>query len=107
MPKRSSKARALSGSNGAAELTREEGKTLAEAQAEARRIDANFRLYAGEALRARGETYASDAGQMVLSLRQPVGIIAVITPWNFPLSMAARKLAPALAAGNGVVFKPS
>ncbi len=91
----------------AAELTREEGKTLAEAQAEARRIAANFRLYAGEALRARGETYASDAGQMVLSLRQPVGIIAVITPWNFPLSMAARKLAPALAAGNGVVFKPS
>lgn len=91
----------------AAELTREEGKTLAEARNEARRIAANFRLYAGEALRLNGETYASEAAQIVFSLRQPVGVVAVITPWNFPLSMAARKIAPALAAGNGVVFKPS
>ncbi|RMX05895.1 aldehyde dehydrogenase family protein [Corticibacter populi] len=91
----------------AAELTREEGKTLGEALNESRRIAANFRLYAGEALRLGGETYASEAGQMVLSLRQPVGVVAVITPWNFPLSMAARKIAPALAAGNGVIFKPS
>ena len=91
----------------AAELTREEGKTLTEARNEARRIAANFRLYAGEALRLNGETYPSEAGQIVLSLRQPVGVVAVITPWNFPLSMAARKLAPALASGNGVVFKPS
>ncbi|WP_269932658.1 aldehyde dehydrogenase family protein [Aminobacter sp. HY435] len=91
----------------AAELTREEGKTLNEARNEARRIAANFRLYAGEALRLNGETYPSESGQMVLSLRQPVGVVAVITPWNFPLSMAARKLGPALAAGNGVVFKPS
>ena len=91
----------------AAELTREEGKTLTEARAEARRIAANFRLYAGEALRLNGETYASEAAQIVFSLRQPVGVVAVITPWNFPLSMAARKIAPALAAGNGVVFKPS
>lgn len=91
----------------AAELTREEGKTLNEARNEARRIAANFRLYAGEALRLNGETYPSEAGQLVLSVRQPVGVVAVITPWNFPLSMAARKLGPALAAGNGVVFKPS
>lgn len=91
----------------AAELTREEGKTLTEARNEARRIAANFRLYAGEALRLNGETYASDSSQIVFSLRQPVGVVAVITPWNFPLSMAARKIAPALAAGNGVVFKPS
>lgn len=91
----------------AAELTREEGKTLAEARMEARRIAANFRLYAGEALRLNGETYPTEAGQIVLSLRQPVGVVAVITPWNFPLSMAARKVAPALAAGNGVIFKPS
>lgn len=91
----------------AAELTREEGKTLNEARNEARRIAANFRLYAGEALRLNGETYPSEGAQLVLSLRQPVGIVAVITPWNFPLSMAARKLGPALAAGNGVVFKPS
>lgn len=91
----------------ARELTREEGKTLDEARAEARRIAANFRLYAGEALHLRGETYASEANQIVLSLRQPLGVVAVITPWNFPLAMAARKIAPALAAGNGVVFKPS
>jgi len=91
----------------AAELTREEGKTLTEARNEARRIAANFRLYAGEALRLNGETYASEAAQIVFSLRQPVGVVAVITPWNFPLSMAARKIAPAIAAGNGVVFKPS
>ena len=91
----------------AAELTREEGKTLTEARMEARRIAANFRLYAGEALRLNGESYASEASQIVFSLRQPVGVVAVITPWNFPLSMAARKIAPALAAGNGVIFKPS
>lgn len=91
----------------AEELTREEGKTIAEARNEARRIAANFRLYAGEALRLSGETYASDASQVVFSLRKPVGTVAVITPWNFPLSMAARKIAPALAAGNGVIFKPS
>jgi aldehyde dehydrogenase (NAD+) len=91
----------------AAELTREEGKTLTEARNEARRIAANFRLYAGEALRLNGETYASEAAQIVFSLRQPVGVVAVITPWNFPLSMAARKIAPAVAAGNGVIFKPS
>ena len=91
----------------AAELTREEGKTITEARNEARRIAANFRLYAGEALRLNGESYATEANQFVFSLRQPVGVVAVITPWNFPLSMAARKIAPAIAAGNGVVFKPS
>jgi len=91
----------------AEELTREEGKTRTEARAEARRIAANFRLYAGEALRLNGETYPSEANQIVMSLRQPVGVVAVITPWNFPLSMAARKIAPALAAGNAIIFKPS
>jgi len=91
----------------AAELTREEGKTVTEARNEARRIAANFRLYAGEALRLGGESYATDSSQIVFSLREPVGVVAVITPWNFPLSMAARKIAPAIAAGNGVVFKPS
>ncbi|AJE46885.1 aldehyde dehydrogenase family protein [Celeribacter indicus] len=91
----------------AAELTREEGKTLTEARNETGRIAANFRFYAGEALRLRGETYPMPEGQVALSLREPVGVVAVITPWNFPLSMAARKIAPALAAGNGVIFKPS
>ncbi len=91
----------------ARELTREEGKTLAEATMEARRIAANFRLYAGEALRLTGETYPAEGNQIVMTLREPVGVVAIITPWNFPLSMPARKLGPALAAGNGVVLKPS
>ena len=91
----------------ARELSREEGKTLAEAGMEARRIAANFRLYAGEALRLRGETHPAEGGQVVMTLRQPAGVVAVITPWNFPLAMPVRKIAPALAAGNGVVFKPS
>ena len=91
----------------ARELTREEGKTLDEARTEARRIAANFRLYAGEALRLRGETHPADGDQVIMTLREPVGIVAVVTPWNFPLAMPARKIAPALAAGNGVVFKPS
>jgi aldehyde dehydrogenase (NAD+) len=91
----------------ARELTREEGKTHDEARMEARRIAANFRFYAGEALRLRGETYPAEGSQVVLTLRQPIGVVAVITPWNFPLAMPARKLAPALAVGNGVVFKPS
>lgn len=91
----------------AAELTREEGKTLTEARNETSRIAANFRFYAGEALRLKGESFPMPEGQIALTLRSPVGVVAVITPWNFPLSMAARKIAPALAAGNGVIFKPS
>ena len=91
----------------AAELVREEGKTLAEARVETRRTPQNLRMYAGEALRLFGETIPSSGDGLVLTLRQPVGVVAAITPWNFPLNIPSRKLAPALAAGNGVVFKPS
>lgn len=91
----------------ARDLTREEGKTLAEATNEVRRTAANFRLYAGEALRLRGETFPADGNQLVCTIRQPVGVVVAITPWNFPISIPARKIGPALAAGNGVVFKPS
>ncbi len=91
----------------ARELTREEGKTLAEATNEVNRTAANFRLYAGEALRVRGETFPGEAGQIICTIHQPVGVVAAITPWNFPISIPARKIGPALAAGNGVVFKPS
>lgn len=91
----------------ARELVREEGKTLAEALGEARRTPANLRFYAGEALRLAGETFPSPDGGLILTLREPVGVVAAITPWNFPLNIPSRKLAPALAAGNGVVFKPS
>lgn len=91
----------------ARELVREEGKTLAEALGEARRTPANLRFYAGEALRLAGETFPSPDGGLILTLREPVGVVAAITPWNFPLNIPSRKLAPALAAGNGVVYKPS
>lgn len=91
----------------AVELVREEGKTLAEAQMETRRTPQNLRMYAGEALRLHGESSTASAGSLVVTLRKPVGVVAAITPWNFPLNIPSRKLGPALAAGNGVVFKPS
>lgn len=89
------------------ELVREEGKTRAEAGIEVRRTPQNLRYYAGEALRLTGETYPTGDGSLVMTLREPVGVVAAITPWNFPLNIPSRKLGPALAAGNGVVFKPS
>lgn len=91
----------------AVELVREEGKTLAEARMETSRTPQNLRFYAGEALRLTGENYPTGDGSLVFTVRQPVGVVAAITPWNFPLNIPSRKLGPALAAGNGVVFKPS
>ncbi|MBO9522055.1 MAG: aldehyde dehydrogenase family protein [Nocardioidaceae bacterium] len=91
----------------AVELVREEGKTLAEARNETRRTPQNLRAFAGEALRLAGETFPTGGTSMVLTRREPVGVVAAITPWNFPLNIPSRKLGPALAAGNGVVFKPS
>ncbi len=91
----------------ARELVREEGKTLTEALTETRRTPANLRFYAGEALRLSGETFAAGDGGLVYTSRAPVGVVVAITPWNFPLNIPSRKLGPALAAGNGVVFKPS
>ena len=91
----------------ARDLVREEGKTLTEALNETRRTPANLRMYAAEALRLTGQTFPTSDGSLVFTTRQPVGVVAAITPWNFPLNIPSRKLAPALAAGNGVVFKPS
>jgi acyl-CoA reductase-like NAD-dependent aldehyde dehydrogenase len=91
----------------AVELVREEGKTLAEARVETRRTPQNLRFYAGEALRLNGETMPTGDDSMVFTVREPVGVVAAITPWNFPLNIPSRKLGPALAAGNGIVFKPS
>jgi alpha-ketoglutaric semialdehyde dehydrogenase len=90
-----------------AELVREEGKTTAEATMEVSRTPANLRFYAGEATRTTGETYPAAGTGLVYTLREPVGIVAAITPWNFPLNIPSRKLGPALAAGNPVLFKPS
>lgn len=91
----------------AVELVREEGKTLAEARIETSRTPGNFRFYATEALRLTGQTFPSAGGGLVFTTREPVGVVAAVTPWNFPLNIPSRKLGPALAAGNGVVLKPS
>jgi aldehyde dehydrogenase (NAD+) len=89
-------------------LTREEGKTLAESKAEVKRTAANFRFYANEAYLMSGETLPSDEPSTFLyTLRVPLGVVSVITPWNFPLAIPSRKIAPALAAGNTVVYKPA
>jgi acyl-CoA reductase-like NAD-dependent aldehyde dehydrogenase len=89
-------------------LTREEGKTLAESTGEVKRCAANFKFYANQAYLVAGETLPSDQPSTILyTLRQPLGVVSVITPWNFPLAIPARKIAPALAAGNTVVFKPA
>lgn len=91
----------------AAEMVLEEGKPLADAKNESSRTPKNLELYAGEAYRLTGATFPSDDTPLVYSVLDPVGVVAVITPWNFPLNMASRKIGPALAAGNTVVFKPS
>ncbi len=89
-------------------LTEENGKPLAESKGEAT-IGAGFvRWNAEEARRAYGEVVPSPAaGKRVLTFRQPVGVVAAMTPWNFPYSMITRKIAPALAAGCTVVLRPS
>jgi alpha-ketoglutaric semialdehyde dehydrogenase len=91
----------------ASEMVAEEGKPLADARMEAGRTPRNLDLYAGEALRLTGTTFPSDDGTVAWTTRDPVGVVGVITPWNFPLNLASRKIGPALAAGNTVVFKPS
>jgi aldehyde dehydrogenase (NAD+) len=91
----------------AAELVAEEGKPLAAACGEVERCAANLRLYAGEALRLGGHTHVVDGPATVSTVAGPVGVVGVITPWNFPLNLPSRKVGPALAAGNTVVFKPS
>jgi aldehyde dehydrogenase (NAD+) len=89
-------------------LAREEGKTLPEAVAEAARAGEIFKFFAGETLRAPGEKLASlRAGVEIEVTREPVGVVGLITPWNFPLAIPAWKIAPALAHGNTVVFKPA
>jgi len=89
-------------------LSREEGKTLAEGIAETVRAAQIFLLFSGECLRQSGEKIASvRAGVDVDITREPIGVIGLITPWNFPIAIPAWKIAPALAYGNCVVFKPA
>jgi alpha-ketoglutaric semialdehyde dehydrogenase len=89
-------------------LSREQGKPLADGIGEAARAGAIFKFFAGEAVRAGGEKVDSTRpGIEVEVTREPLGVIAAITPWNFPLAIPAWKIAPALAFGNCVVFKPA
>ncbi|MEM5492861.1 aldehyde dehydrogenase family protein [Hoeflea sp. AS16] len=89
-------------------LAREEGKVLPEAIAEVQRAGQIFLFFAAEALRQRGEIVASvRPGVGVEITREPVGVVGIIAPWNFPIAIPAWKIAPALCYGNAVVFKPA
>jgi acyl-CoA reductase-like NAD-dependent aldehyde dehydrogenase len=89
-------------------MAREVGKPITEARGEAARCVAILRYYAGEAVREIGEVIPAQApGALQFTLRQPLGVVALITPWNFPAGIPLWKAAPALAFGNTVVLKPS
>src|ERR1700729_1007089 len=89
-------------------LAREEGKSLPEAIGEATRAGQIFDFFAGEALRIPGEKFASVRPNIDIEVtREPLGVVGIIAPWNFPLAIPAWKIAPALAYGNTIVFKPA
>jgi aldehyde dehydrogenase (NAD+) len=89
-------------------LSREEGKTLPEGVGETVRAAHIFKFFAGEVLRLAGEKIPSvRPGVDVEITREPIGVVGLITPWNFPIAIPAWKIAPALAFGNTVVFKPA
>ena len=89
-------------------LAREEGKTLPEAVGEVARAGQIFRFFAGEVVRASGEHLPSVRPGIAVDItREPIGVVGIITPWNFPIAIPAWKIAPALAYGNAVVFKPA
>ena len=87
-------------------LTREEGKTVSEARGELQRSINVAEFCAGESRRMNGETIQSELpSNFAYTIRQPHGVVAVVTPWNFPVAIPVWKIAPALVAGNTVVFK--
>lgn len=89
-------------------VTLEQGKALSEAVGEVGRAAAEARFMAGEASRAVGQTFPSERpGFSCHTVSEPLGVVAAITPWNFPVVTPVRKIAPALTWGNTVVFKPS
>jgi acyl-CoA reductase-like NAD-dependent aldehyde dehydrogenase len=89
-------------------IVAEEGKLLADASGEVQRAVAVLHFHAGEAERLGGELAdAAQAATLAFTRRRPLGVVALITPWNFPIAIPAWKLAPALAAGDAVVIKPS
>ncbi len=92
----------------AAVLTAEQGKPLAEARHEVARLSEQIRWYAELADKIYGEQVPlADARQIGLTLREPLGVVGAIAPWNYPLTLARNKLAPALAAGNTMLLKPA
>ncbi|MBE0657978.1 MAG: aldehyde dehydrogenase family protein [Bryobacteraceae bacterium] len=92
----------------AEDMTREEGKTLPEAKGEVRRSINIFRYFAGEGARMGGFIVPSERDRVhMFAIRRPVGVVGLITPWNFPSAIPAWKLAPALICGNTVVMKPA
>lgn len=89
-------------------LTREEGKTLAESAGEVQRTADIFRFFGGLSYTLGGQTIPHDLpGNLLYTVRQPLGVVALITPWNFPIAIPAWKIAPALVMGNAVVIKPA
>ena len=89
-------------------MTAEQGKPLAESRGEVAYGSAFVEWFAEEGRRVYGDTIAANnPGQRILTLKQPVGVVAAITPWNFPIAMITRKVAPALAAGCTIVLKPA
>src|SRR6266404_4800855 len=91
-----------------AEMTREEGKTLPEAKGEVRRAINILRYFGGEGSRMPGMMVPSERERVhMFAIRKPIGVVGLVTPWNFPSAIPAWKLAPALIAGNTVVLKPA
>ncbi|HZH61269.1 MAG TPA: aldehyde dehydrogenase family protein, partial [Metabacillus sp.] len=89
-------------------MTKEMGKTLPEAKGETARGVAILRYYAGEGMRKNGDVIpSSDKDALMFTKRTPLGVVGVITPWNFPVAIPIWKIAPALVYGNTVVFKPA
>src|SRR5947209_10100768 len=91
-----------------ADMTREEGKTLPEAKGEVRRSINIFRYFGGEGSRMFGLQVPSERDRVhMFSFRKPLGVVGLVTPWNFPSAIPAWKLAPALVCGNTVIMKPA
>jgi acyl-CoA reductase-like NAD-dependent aldehyde dehydrogenase len=89
-------------------LTREEGKILREARGEVKKTLNILEFMAGEGMRLAGDTVPSEmANTFAYTVREPIGVVGAITPWNFPVAIPCWKIAPALVAGNTVVFKPA
>ena len=89
-------------------LTREEGKTLTESTGEVQRAIDIFRFFGGLSYTLGGSTIPHDLpGNLLFTRREPLGVVALITPWNFPIAIPAWKMAPAIVSGNAVVIKPA